>query len=85
MCIRDRPGDPLHELRRLIDEDVLGSNGFRAEMEAVADELRAALPPECRGLLGSDPASFEAAMAAIVAEGADDVLARLGAGPDDAD
>ncbi len=76
------PGDPLHELRRLIDEDVLRSNGFRAEMEAVADELRSALPPECRGMLGTDPASFEAALAALVAEGTEDVLARLGGASD---
>ncbi len=76
------PGDPLHELRRLIDEDVLGSNGFRAEMAAVADELRSALPPECRGMLGTDSASFEAALAALVAEGTEDVLARLGGASD---
>ena len=76
------PGDSLHELRRLIDEDVLRSNAYRAEMEAVAEELRSALPPECRGLLGTDPASFEAALAAIVADGTEDVLARLGGSSD---
>jgi exonuclease SbcD len=71
------PGDPFAELRQLIDEDVLHSDAFRAEMAAVAEELRLALPPECRGLLGSDPAGFDAALAAIVADGAEDVLARL--------
>ncbi len=71
------PGDPFAELRRLIDDDILHSDAFRAEMAAVAEELRLALPPECRGLLGSDPAGFDAALAAIVADGAQDVLARL--------
>jgi len=71
------PGDPFAELRQLIAEDVLHSDAFRAEMAAVAEELRLALPPECRALLGSDPAGFDAALAAIVADGAEDVLARL--------
>lgn len=72
------PGGPIAELRRLIRDDVLGSNGFQAEMESVAEELRTALPPECRAMLGTDGASFAAVLADIVADGTEDVLARLG-------
>lgn len=74
------PGNPLTELRRLIDEDVLQSNAFQAEITALAAELRAQLPQECRNILGSDEAAFDAAIKGLENEGADDVMARLHAG-----
>jgi DNA repair protein SbcD/Mre11 len=69
--------DPLAELRRLIEEDVLQSEGFRAELVAVADELRSQLPQECRDGLGADEAAFKAGLALLAREGTEDILARL--------
>ncbi len=72
------PGDPFAELRRIIGHDILGSDGFRAEMAAVAEELRGRLPPECRGaVLGTDRDGFAAALSRYIEDGAEDVLARL--------
>ena len=55
------PGDPVSELRRLIDADVVQSDAYQAEAARIADELRSQLPLECRGMLGSDDESFRAA------------------------
>jgi DNA repair protein SbcD/Mre11 len=73
-------GNPVSELRRLIDTDVVRSGAYQIEVARIADELRGQLPPECRGMLGSDDEAFKAAIAELVREGADDVLARLHAG-----
>ena len=73
-------GNPVSELRRLIDADVVQSDAYQAEAARLAHELQSQLPPECRGILGSDDESFTAAVAELVREGADDVLARLHAG-----
>lgn len=69
--------DPLSELRSLIDKDVIGSEAFQAEVEQIAFELRGQLPQECRGILGLDEDSEKAALADLISEGADDVIARL--------
>ena len=72
--------DPLTELRRLIDEEVIGSDVYQTEVAAIAEELRTQLPQECRGLLGSDEEAFKATIAALAKDGSEDVLARLHAG-----
>jgi exonuclease SbcD len=69
--------DPLVELRRLIEEEVLQSEGFQTELVAVADELRAQLPQECRESLGADEAAFKAGLTLLAREGTEDILARL--------
>ncbi len=69
--------DPVNELRRLINDEVLGSGAYQAEVAALAEELRGQLPPECRSLLGLDEATFTAAVSGLVREGTEDVLARL--------
>ena len=74
--------DPITELRRLIGEEVVPSGAYQAEIAGIADELRTQLPPECRTLLGSDEDAFATAVAELVQEGAEDVLARLHAGAD---
>jgi hypothetical protein len=71
---------PITELRRLIDEEVIRSDAYQAEAGAIAEELRAQLPQECRNLLGADEAAFKAAITELVKEGVEDVLARLHAG-----
>ena len=72
--------DPLTELRRLIDDEVVGSDAYQAEVVAIAEELRMQLPQECRGLLGSDEEAFKPTIAALARDGSEDVLARLHAG-----
>lgn len=71
---------PITELRRLIDEVVIRSDAYQAEVVDIVEELRAQLPQECRNLFGADEAAFKAAVAELVKEGAEDVLARLHAG-----
>lgn len=75
------PGDadPLEELRRLMGE-VTQDDAYRAEIAAIAEELRAQLPVECRSLLGADADTFDATLAEAAREGIDEVLARLKAG-----
>jgi exonuclease SbcD len=69
--------DPVIELRRLIDEEVVHSDAYRAEIAGIAEELRGQLPPECRDLLGSNPETFKALIDALGMDGAEDVLARM--------
>jgi DNA repair protein SbcD/Mre11 len=69
--------DPLVELRRLIEEEVLQSETFQAEILTVSEELRAQLPQECRDSLGADDKGFKAEIALLAREGADDILAKL--------
>ena len=79
-AIAGSPGDPITELRRLIDEEIVRSDVFHDEAVGIAEELRTQLPQECRNLFGSDEAAFKAAVAELMKDGADDVLARLHAG-----
>jgi DNA repair exonuclease SbcCD nuclease subunit len=70
-------GDPLSELYRLIEENILGSDAFRGELVGMAEEIRAQLPQECRDAFGSDEASFREALARLARDGAESVVARL--------
>jgi DNA repair exonuclease SbcCD nuclease subunit len=72
--------DPLTELRRLIDEEVMVSDAYQTEVAAIAEELRTQLPQECRGLFGSNEDAFKAMITGLVKDGSEDVLARLHAG-----
>jgi DNA repair exonuclease SbcCD nuclease subunit len=69
--------DPVSELRRLVEDEVVPSAAYQLEIQTIAEELRGQLPAECRSLLGTDEAGFQAALEALVAQGAEDVLARL--------
>jgi DNA repair exonuclease SbcCD nuclease subunit len=69
--------NPVEELRRLIEAEVVGSPAYQTEVTRIADELRGQLPSELRGLLGSDEATGQSAVDLLVREGAEDVLARL--------
>ncbi|MCT8992211.1 DNA repair exonuclease [Chelativorans sp. SCAU2101] len=70
-------GDPLLELRRLISEEVAGSEAFKTAALEAAEELRGHLPAECRDVLGQDETELRAIVEELVAEGADHVIARL--------
>ncbi len=69
--------DPITELRRLIDETVIGADIFQSDISAIAEDLRAQLPPECRALFGKDEKSFQARIEAAVQDGVEVVMARL--------
>jgi DNA repair exonuclease SbcCD nuclease subunit len=69
--------DPLAELRTLIERDIADSEAFRAEIAAIAEELRNQLPNECRATLGANEAEFAGIVAALAEQGAEDVLAAL--------
>ncbi|MCZ0737156.1 metallophosphoesterase family protein [Phreatobacter sp. AB_2022a] len=69
--------DPLAELHRLMTDEILASDSFQAELAAMAEELRAQLPAECRDVLGLDEAAFRNTLARLAGEGAESVVARL--------
>jgi DNA repair protein SbcD/Mre11 len=71
--------DPVEELRRMMNEDVVGSEAFRAEANGVVDDLLAQLPPESRRSLAPDDAGVALLIRQLSAEGSEEVLARLAA------
>lgn len=70
-------GDPLRDLHRLIEEQILGSDAFAAALAGMAEEIRGQLPQECRDVLGGDEEAFRAHLARLARDGAETVLARL--------
>ncbi len=68
---------PIGELGRLMEEQVLGSDAFRADLNDFAEELRRKLPAECRDAFGSDATSFDDLLARLASEGVEDMMARL--------
>jgi DNA repair exonuclease SbcCD nuclease subunit len=76
--------DPVIELRRLINQEIVRSDAYRTEIAAIAVELRNQLPPECRDFLGSE-GSFENVIDALGVDGAEDVLASMHAPTNTAD
>mgnify|MGYP003626879610 CR=1 FL=1 len=71
------PGDPVSDLRDLIEGTLHQSDSFKFEASEIAEDLIRQLPPECRGFLGSDEHRFAEAIADLSLSGAKDVLARL--------
>lgn len=55
-------------------------DAYRADIAAIAEELRTQLPPECRSLLGVDAEAFATNLAEAARDGVDGVLARLRVG-----
>ena len=77
-------GDPVAELRLLMEAEVVGSKAFRDEFQAIAAELRNSLPPAAReDLFGVDAAAFAEAHGTFAGEGVENVLAQLRAGDRD--
>lgn len=73
----ENSSNPLVELRRLIVDDVVGSDAFFLQLTGMAEELRRKLPTECRDMLGADEDSFREALTLLAREGMEDVLAHL--------
>ncbi len=77
--------DPLLELRRLIDEEIIGSEAYGQKLVDIAEELLGQLPSDCRNIFGGDKATLRTRVGDLAREGAQDVLARLHAAPAGAD
>ena len=75
---REEPSeDPLFELHRVIEENILASDAFQNELVGMAEEIRAQLPPESRDAFGVDEVSFREALTRLARDGAESVMARL--------
>ena len=68
---------PVHELGNLIQDEVVGSDGYMEAAQEIAEDMRSQLPGEIRHILGDDEEALEKIVTRLVAEGAEDVLARL--------
>lgn len=80
---KEQSSDPLMELQRLIEGEVIGSDAFRAALADLAEEVRRKLPAECRDIFGSNEGEFKDILKLIAHEGMEDVLARLHASEKD--
>jgi DNA repair exonuclease SbcCD nuclease subunit len=69
--------DPLSELARLIEADILQNHAFLAEAGDAADELLKSLPAELRGFLGQEEGAFSTHLDHFARDGVLSVLARL--------
>lgn len=67
----------LAELARLVEAEILPAPALVAQAEGLVAEVLKALPRDLRDLLGADDAAQGEARAALLAEGAALVLARL--------
>lgn len=69
--------DPVAELARIIEDDILASPGFLDLAQEAADDLTKSLPPELRSLLGHEEKQFREQIETMAREGVETVLARL--------
>lgn len=72
-----RSVDPLFELHRLIEDNILGADGFQADLIEIAKEIRGQLPQECRDVFGDDEVAFKEIVTRLARDGAENVVARL--------
>lgn len=69
--------DPVIELGELMRNDIIQQHGVREAISDLVKELRDDLPPEARGFSGDNEAAFEALIDQLLAEGSEEMLARL--------
>ena len=72
--------DPIVALRRMMNDEIVGSEAFRAEADGIVNDLLAQLPPECRRSLAPDDTGLDLLVGRLASEGSEEVLARLAAG-----
>ncbi|WP_312951075.1 DNA repair exonuclease [Agrobacterium sp.] len=73
----DTAADPVLELGELMRNDIIKQHGIREAVRDLVKELRDDLPPEARAFSGDNEVAFEALIDQLLAEGSDDILARL--------
>jgi DNA repair protein SbcD/Mre11 len=69
--------DPVVELGVLMRDEVIARGGFRADVSEMVRELLVELPAESRDFAGRDEAGFERFIDSLLAEGAEDIAARM--------
>lgn len=57
--------------------EVIARSGFRDEVSEMVRELLADLPAECRDLAGHDKAGLDRFIDRLLAEGVEDIAARM--------
>lgn len=71
--------DPVFVLRGMMNDEIVGSEGFRAEANDIVSHLLAQLPLECRRSIAPDDTALSALVERLAGEGSEEVLARLAA------
>ncbi|MBB3978128.1 DNA repair exonuclease SbcCD nuclease subunit [Rhizobium azooxidifex] len=69
----------LAELAAIMEQDVLASHAYRAELRETLSALMSQLPREVRDLLGTDEAEEDALLSEAALRGASEVVPRLDA------
>lgn len=69
--------DPVSELGALIERDVLQAAATRRDIRQMVEDLRNELPVEVRGFAGDDADDLDAFVERLLADGSQDILARL--------
>jgi len=73
--------DPLHEIRALIDTEILSSGAFESALSQLADTLQGQLPTDLRDLFGADESETQIRRSELARQGSENVLARLQSSP----
>ena len=71
--------DPVYALRRMMSDEIVGSEAFRAEANDIVNDLLAQLPSECRRSIAPDDTGVSLLVGRLAGEGSEEVLARLAA------
>lgn len=69
--------DPVSELGALMQRDILPSAATKQDIQQMVEDLRNDLPAEIRGFAGDDAAELDAFVERLLADGSQDILARL--------
>lgn len=69
--------DPVEVLRRTMNDEIVGSEAFRAQAQIIVDSLLDQLPAECRRVLAPDETGLALLIGQLSDEGSEEVLARL--------
>lgn len=69
--------DPIVELGALMRDEVIARNGFRDEIRELVRDLLTDLPQESRDFAGRDEAGLEQFIDRLLADGVEDIAARM--------
>jgi DNA repair exonuclease SbcCD nuclease subunit len=69
--------DPVVELGALMRDEVIAHSAFRADVSEMVRELLVELPAESRDFAGRDEAGFERFIDNLLADGTEDIAARM--------
>lgn len=75
--IGEATADPILELGALMHNDIVHQHGVRELVRELVTELRDDLPVDLRAFAGDDEAALEAFVDRLLADGSDEILARM--------